>query len=271
MDLFYRILRPLLCPTGVLLCCGSASKMGFSTTMAAVCPTRPVIVGIPKGRSGTITGTVSPGAVVYAEDIQGHIVKSTVADSNGTFTLSPLPATASGSSGYTVVVASPQPVTGATLPAPDMAPDIVLAVPVTAGQGTILSASALPADSSADVTYSGNITLATPDSDVLVVAQEPVTNPSDSTTSTVMIAESLAIPATASGNTVSTYSLTFANINPEIAVYNSSGLTFAPSPSLPTIRVLGFGSDGSTGTAPATPPYDFIMSGTGDTTFSLDN
>lgn len=54
MDLFYRILRPLLCPAGVLLGCGSASKMGFSTTMAAVCTTRPVIVGIPKGRRGVV-------------------------------------------------------------------------------------------------------------------------------------------------------------------------------------------------------------------------
>lgn len=235
---------------------------------------KPVITATENTTSGTITGNASVGAVVYAEDADGHIIKSTVADANGDFTLSPLAATVSGDAGYNVVVAPPQPASGSLVLSPDFAPDVVLNVPVTAGQGTVLSG--LPADVSIDQTDSGNVTVGAADTNVLVLAQEDVTNPADSSGSTVTIAESLAAePTSTTNNNVttysSTYSLTFSQSAPEVAVYDSAGLTFAAATTPPTVTVSGFGSDGSTGTAPAIAPYDFTVSGTGDTTYSLDN
>ena len=236
---------------------------------------KPVINATPNTTTGTITGTAAAGADVYAEDAEGHIIKSTVADSSGNFTLSPLEATAAGDAGYNVVVASPQPASGNLTPSPDNTPDIVLNVPVTAGQGTVLSG--LPENVSVDQTDSGNITVSSADTNVLVLAQEPVANPSDANSPyTVTIAESLAAAptATTSNNVTtysSTYSLAFSTLAPNIATYNSTGLTFSAATALPTVTVSGFGSDGSTGSAPAAPPFDFTVSGTGDNTYSLDN
>ena len=234
---------------------------------------KPVIKAVEDDTAGAITGKTTPGALVFAEDTEGHIVKTTVADaSTGNFTLAPLEATDSGDAGYNVVVVPPQPASGSTTPSPNFAPDVVLNVPVTGGQSTPIPAGSLPSDPTTNQTYSGAITLATADSDVLVLAQEPVTNAVDGSTSTVTIAESLAVPDSAtSGNTSSTYTLTFADAPPEVATYSASGLTFTPSASAPTITVEGFGSDGSTGLAATTAPNDITMSGSGDSTYETDN
>jgi hypothetical protein len=234
---------------------------------------KPVITATPTTTTGIITGIAAAGAVVYAEDADGHIIKSTVADSTGSFTLSPLEAT---DAGYNVVVASPQPPSGTATPVAVATPSVVLNVPVTAGQGTVLSD--LPAEVDIDgQTDSGNITVKSADTSVLVLAQEPVANPSDSSSPyTVTIAESLASAPTAitTDNVTtysSTYSLTFSTQAPNVATYASAGLSFSADSALPPITVSGFGSDGSTGSAPSTTPYDFTLSGSGDNTYTLDN
>lgn len=93
---------------------------------------KPVISVTPKAVSGGITGYVTPGlskAVVMAEQ-NGVVIKSTVPDATGAFTLSPIPTSASP---YVVVVTSDAHATAA-----------VTGVPVTAGATTQLSTSAAP-------------------------------------------------------------------------------------------------------------------------------
>ena len=53
MNRLYRILRPSFWPIRILLRLQIGFKYGSSTSMAAVCTTRSVIVGIPNGRSFT--------------------------------------------------------------------------------------------------------------------------------------------------------------------------------------------------------------------------
>ncbi len=237
---------------------------------------KPVLHAIVQDTAGFITGalgTTGAGAVVYAEDASGLTFKSTVADSNGDFNLSPLPAT--GTTGapsyYNVVVTPPQPVAPNPVAVPDFTPGIVINVPVTANQGTIISTDGAPLllqPATTSQTYTGTLTLATPDADTLVVARQPVINGANA--DTVTFAQTMGVPAVASGNTTSTYSLTFPAGQPNVATYVAGSTpTFPPptSTTSPTITVSAFGSDGSTGTAASATSPNITMSGTSDTTY----
>lgn len=93
---------------------------------------KPVIGVIPKATSGGITGFVATGLskpVVSAQQ-DGVILKSTVPDATGAFTLSPLP---QNTTGYVVVVTAD----GRTSAA-------ISGVPVTSSAGTVVSISSAP-------------------------------------------------------------------------------------------------------------------------------
>ncbi|TWG85622.1 uncharacterized protein DUF4382 [Cupriavidus gilardii J11] len=97
---------------------------------------KPVVTAIPVVVSGAVTGTLTPaqaGARVYAER-DGVVVKATVADDNGNFTLSPIEQ--SSTAGNVDVVIVP----------PNRGTGIVRSVPVTAGATTTLSTGAAPID-----------------------------------------------------------------------------------------------------------------------------
>lgn len=234
---------------------------------------KPVITATTSSTTGAITGVAAPGDVVFAEDADGIIHKSTVADSAGNFTLSPLEATASGDAGYNVVAVSPQVAAGSTTTAAD-APDVVFHVPVTAGQKTVLDGT-FPSTTAAGVIDSGTITLASADTDVLVLGQEKVNDPASTTTTpvqdTVTIAESLAQPTAASNNMSSTYTLSYSPSVPEAATYApSTALAFAPLATTPTVAVNFFGSDGSTATL-GTTSQNVTMTPGSDPTYSESN
>ncbi len=97
---------------------------------------KPVITLSDQAVSGSISGYLDPAlvsshAVVNAE-LNGEIVKSTVPAANGSFTLSPLPQTATGGN-YAVVIT-----------ADAHASEIINNVPVTALADTAISTSAKP-------------------------------------------------------------------------------------------------------------------------------
>ncbi|HYD78375.1 MAG TPA: DUF4382 domain-containing protein [Paucimonas sp.] len=112
---------------------------------------KPVIGVTPKVVSGGITGYVTPGLskVVVSAQQNGVVVKSTVPDATGAFTLSPMPASATS---YVVVVTADGRATAA-----------VTGVPVTVGTTTQLSTSAAPIapPASAMGTVSGTVSPAT--------------------------------------------------------------------------------------------------------------
>lgn len=235
---------------------------------------KPVLHAISQATAGDITGALGvngAGAVVHAEDATGLIYRTTMADVNGNFTLSPLLATGSGA-GYNIVVAPPQPLAPSTMPQPSLVPDVVLDVPVTAGQGTIVSTAAAPMPvrpPSAYETYSGNINLATADADTLVLAQQTVSNGAGAS-SIISFAQTNGVPGAASNS--ASYSVTFPVDAPYVGTY-SPGVTpaFSQAQVLPAITVAAFGSDGSTGTAASPAAPDITMSGSGNTTYQDSN
>ncbi|CAG9167990.1 DUF4382 domain-containing protein [Cupriavidus pinatubonensis] len=97
---------------------------------------KPVVTAIPTVVSGAVTGVVgsAPGASVYAER-NGVVVKATVADANGNFTLSPIEQ--SSTAGAVDVVVVPGAANG-------RATGIVRSVPVVAGASTAISTSGAP-------------------------------------------------------------------------------------------------------------------------------
>ncbi|MGX6570978.1 DUF4382 domain-containing protein [Cupriavidus necator] len=97
---------------------------------------KPVVTAIPMTVSGEVNGVVSgaPGARVYAER-NGVVVKSTVADANGNFKLSPIEQ--SSTAGPVDVVVVPGSANG-------KAAGIVRAVPVVVGTPTAISTAAAP-------------------------------------------------------------------------------------------------------------------------------
>lgn len=240
---------------------------------------KPVLHAIVQDSAGFITGalgTTGAGAAVYAQDASGLVYKSTVADSSGDFNLSPLPATGSSVAPpyYNLVVAPPQPVAPSSVLMPNFTPDVVLNVPVSANQGTVISTDASPlllTPLSVDTTYSGTITLETPDAATLVVARQPVANSAgDGQPDTVTFAQTMGMPASASSSATETYSLTFPAAPPKVATYVAGTTPTFPAPAstvAPAITVSAFGSDGSTGTAASATSPDITMSGTGDTTY----
>ncbi|GLC94589.1 lipoprotein [Cupriavidus sp. TA19] len=97
---------------------------------------KPVVTAIPMVVSGAVSGVVAsaPGARVYAER-NGVVVKATVADANGNFTLSPIEQ--SSTAGAVDVVVVPGAANG-------RGTGIVRSVPVVAGGSTAISTSASP-------------------------------------------------------------------------------------------------------------------------------
>jgi hypothetical protein len=97
---------------------------------------KPVVTAIPMVVSGVVTGVVSSaaGASVYAER-NGVVVKATVADANGNFTLSPIEQ--SSTAGPVDVVVVPGSANG-------RGTGIVRSVPVVAGGSTAISTTGSP-------------------------------------------------------------------------------------------------------------------------------
>lgn len=109
--------------------------------------------------SGAISGVLDPaitGNPVVSAQVDGVVVKSTVPNANGEFSLSPL---AAGS--YTVVVT-----------ADGHASDVIDAVPVTAGSDTALATTATPLALEASATQSVSGKVAPAEAQALVSAQQ---------------------------------------------------------------------------------------------------
>ncbi|MCI4439721.1 DUF4382 domain-containing protein [Tibeticola sp.] len=230
---------------------------------------KPVLNLVDDEQSGSITGylpTAAAGAVVMAEDNQGHIVKTTVAAAGAastdpsTFTLAPLPA---NSTGYNVVIAPPAPSSGT--PSPNIAPNVVLSVPVTVGQVTTLGSSSSPLPtitSTQDATYSGTITLEQ-EADTLIVAQESLNSV------TISIAQTNGVESTSSTTTKS-YAMVLPTVAPNVASYTSGALKFTQSSTAPAITIQAYASDGESGnTTAANGPIR--LSGSSDTTFEMNH
>jgi hypothetical protein len=99
---------------------------------------KPIVTATPTVVSGTITGFVAPGeagATVYAE-LNGHVVRGTVADSSGQFVLSPLIQSSSNGNCDVVIVDNRQPSGHAN--------GVIHAVPVTANATTTIATSSAP-------------------------------------------------------------------------------------------------------------------------------
>lgn len=97
---------------------------------------KPVVTALPSVVSGSVVGVLAsaPGAAVYAQR-SGQVVKATVADANGNFTLSPIEQ--SSSVGTVDVVIVPTSANG-------RATGIIRDVPVTAGASTTLASTNNP-------------------------------------------------------------------------------------------------------------------------------
>ncbi|MHA7683511.1 DUF4382 domain-containing protein [Cupriavidus sp. PET2-C1] len=97
---------------------------------------KPVVTALPTVVSGAVTGMLSsaPGAQVFAER-NGVVVKATLADANGNFTLSPIEQ--SSTAGNVDVVIVPTSTNG-------RGTGIVRSVPVVAGSSTAVATAAAP-------------------------------------------------------------------------------------------------------------------------------
>ncbi|MDR6536408.1 DUF4382 domain-containing protein [Variovorax soli] len=97
---------------------------------------KPVVTALPTAVSGNVTGVLAgaPGALVFAER-NGVVVKGTVADTSGSFNLSPIEQ--SSTAGPVDVVIVPTAANGRVT-------GIIRDVPVTAGSGTALATSDHP-------------------------------------------------------------------------------------------------------------------------------
>ncbi|HVL75047.1 MAG TPA: DUF4382 domain-containing protein [Noviherbaspirillum sp.] len=122
---------------------------------------KPVISIVPMASSGAISGVLDPSITaadnpMVSAQVDGVIVKSTVPDTTGAFSLAPLPA-----GNYTVVVT-----------ADARASDVITSVPVTVSKDTPLSTAAAPLtlQPSATATVSGKLTPA--DAQALVSATQ---------------------------------------------------------------------------------------------------
>ena len=236
---------------------------------------KPVINLLDDDSSGSISGTLSSaadaGAVVMAEDAQGHILRSTVAmaDSSGTtasFTLAPIPA-ASGP--YNVVIAPPAP--ASTTPSPNFVPTVLTGVPVTPGALTSLGGPiTLPAlPSTDDQVFSGSVTVASSDVDTLIVAQEPLGNSGQTI--------SIASQSGEGDSSTQSYAMTLPTVAPQVAAYATSGpVTFTQSATAPTITIAAYASDGEDGSAQypsgqGSSGATIHMSENSDNTFGMDH
>ncbi|CAG2155909.1 hypothetical protein D3C87_1192010 [compost metagenome] len=161
---------------------------------------KPVVTALPVVVSGKVSGALTPaqaGATVYAER-GGLVVKSTVADANGNFVLSPIEQ--STSSGNVDVVIVP---TG-------RATGIVRSVPVVAGSNTVVSTQGAPIDLPVSTirTASGTVSPASAQASLRAIQNTSGQNFTISTTfaNVTSGAYSMALPAAAP--MVGTYSTT---------------------------------------------------------------
>ena len=233
---------------------------------------KPILNLIDDASSGSITGylpSADAGALVMAEDNMGNIIKATVAvagTSNAapaTFTLGPLPAI---STGYSVVIAPPQPAQGSTSISPNFIPYVISFVPVVAGTvPTVLGSVNLPLPIATtvpnDQPYSGSITTS---DDTLIVAQESLANGN-----LVSIGEVNGIEDS-SMDTYNTYSLTVPSNGLYEATYQSSGLQFSQAVPTP-ITLQIYGSEGGYALTNSTTGGTISLTGTSNTTFQTDN
>jgi hypothetical protein len=97
---------------------------------------KPVVTALPSVVSGSVTGVVAgaPGAKVYAER-NGTVVKATVADANGNFTLSPIEQSSTAGIVDVVIVPTSTNARGT---------GIIRDVPVTAGGSTAVATAGAP-------------------------------------------------------------------------------------------------------------------------------
>ncbi|CAN7156954.1 MULTISPECIES: DUF4382 domain-containing protein [unclassified Variovorax] len=97
---------------------------------------KPVVTALPSAVSGSVTGVLAsaPGARVYAER-NGTVVKASVADANGNFTLSPIEQSSSVGTVDVVIVPTSTNARGT---------GIIRDVPVTAGGSTALATAGAP-------------------------------------------------------------------------------------------------------------------------------
>jgi len=106
---------------------------------------KPVVSVIPAVVSGGISGFVTPvsptARPLVSAQLNGVVIKTTVPDASGAFTLSPMVQSATGA-GYTVVVT-----------ADGYATDVIRAVPVVAKATTVVSTVAAPLPLSTSTTY----------------------------------------------------------------------------------------------------------------------
>ncbi len=126
---------------------------------------KPVVTAVPTVVSGAVTGVVAsaPGAQVFAER-NGVVVKATVVDGNGNFTLSPIEQ--SSTAGNVDVVIVPTSTTG-------RGTGIVRGVPVVAGSSTAVATTAAPLNLPASTfgRVSGTVTPASSEATIRALQQ----------------------------------------------------------------------------------------------------
>jgi len=205
----YKILGPITVKPGTLAdlvldfnACKSIVVAGASGKYLL----KPVVTAIATVVSGSISGTTMPGSQIYAEQQSSPgpvIVTGTVADTNGSFTLSPILQSSSGGT-VDVVIVPPAPKSGTA----GFATDIVRDVPVTAGATTSIGALTTPA--STINTASGTVTVSGTPGAAILVAHQTVS----STSRTYEIGTS----ATVSGP----YSIFLAATGPWLGAYSAA-------------------------------------------------
>jgi hypothetical protein len=194
---------------------------------------KPVVTATTAVVSGAITGFVAPGqtgATVYAEQ-NGVVIKGTVADSTGKFTLSPL-VQSSTNGNYDVVIVDNNPAGG-------HATGVIRAVPVTASATTTVSTSTQPITLSASVTRTASGT-ATAAAQASLVALQTVGS------------ASYEITSTNADLTTGAYSMNLPAATPVAGTYSTTlPIALAPAGTAGAYTIQATSSTGAVQTAPA--------------------
>ncbi|WP_124382154.1 DUF4382 domain-containing protein [Ralstonia sp. SET104] len=194
---------------------------------------KPVVTATTAVVSGAITGFVAPGqtgATVYAEQ-NGVVIKGTVADSTGKFTLSPL-VQSSTNGNYDVVIVDNNPAGG-------HATGVIRAVPVTASATTTVSTSTQPITLSASVTRTASGT-ATAAAQASLVALQTVGS------------ASYEITSANADLTTGAYSMNLPAATPVAGTYSTTlPIALAPAGTAGAYTIQATSSTGAVQTAPA--------------------
>ncbi|CAJ0808938.1 hypothetical protein LMG19083_04804 [Ralstonia psammae] len=194
---------------------------------------KPVVTATTAVVSGAITGFVAPGqtgATVYAEQ-NGVVIKGTVADSTGKFTLSPL-VQSSTNGNYDVVIVDNNPAGG-------HATGVIRAVPVTASATTTVSTSTQPITLSASVTRTASGT-ATAAAQASLVALQTVGS------------ASYEITSANADLTTGAYSMNLPAATPVAGTYSTTlPIALAPAGTAGAYTIQATSSTGVVQTAPA--------------------